>query len=281
MSTRIHLIILTAFLFFLPAIEPAKSGARGREGARQTTAREHRPSKSTRAMLVEARNLAYDANFRNDQAGLRAAIAAMEPLAREPDVEAYAHYYLSWTCWMLVASQIEEKNQPAALESANRALAHARAGLMSRSRDAEFQTMLANALIATGILDRERFKALWAELADVRKKALQLGPDNPRTVIMDAGIIYWAPPEQGGGPEKGIARWDEAARLLDAEAALTAVDPLAPRWGYALYYGWSANMYLRMTPPQKARARQAADAALAVRPDFWYVRERILPQLRE
>ena len=40
-------------------------------------------------------------------------------------------------------------------------------------------------------------------------------------------------------------------------------------------------MYLRMTPPQKARARQAADAALAVRPDFWYVRERILPQLRE
>ena len=94
-------------------------------------------------------------------------------------------------------------------------------------------------------------------------------------------MIYWAPPEQGGGPEKGIARWDEAARLLDAEAALTAVDPLAPRWGYALYYGWSANMYLRMTPPQKARARRAADAALAVRPDFWYVRERILPQLRE
>ena len=110
MSTRIHLIILTAFLFFLPAIEPAKSGARGREGARQT----RRPStgprqpaapqtrQAMRAMLIEARNLAYDANFRNDQAGLRAAIAAMEPLAREPEVEAYAHYYLSWTYWMLV-----------------------------------------------------------------------------------------------------------------------------------------------------------------------------------
>ena len=270
--------MLTALLLFLPAIEPAKSGARGREAAPWATGRE---SRTSRAMLVEARNLAYDANFRNDQAGLRAAIGAMEPLARQPDVEAYAHYYLSWTYWMLVASQIEDKNQAAALESAKLALAHARAGLMSRSRDSEFQTMLANALIATGILDRERFKELWAELAGVRKKALQLGPDNPRAVIMDAGIIYWAPPEQGGGRDKGIARWDEAARLFEAEAALTSVDPLAPRWGYALYYGWSANLYLRMAPPQMDRARRAADAALAVRPDFWYVRERILPQLRE
>ena len=155
-------------------------------------------------MLIEARNLAYDANFRNDQAGLRAAIAAMEPLAREPEVEAYAHYYLSWTYWMLVASQIEEKNQPAALESANRALAHARAGLMSRSRDADFQTMLANALVATGILDRERFKeAVGASWRTFGRKPLQLGPDNPRAVIMDAGMIYWAPPEQGGGPDEG------------------------------------------------------------------------------
>jgi len=56
---------------------------------------------------------------------------------------------------------------------------------------------------------------------------------------------------------------------------------MAPRWGQALHHGWAASMYLSMSPPQKERARRAADAALAMRPDFWYVRERILPQLRE
>jgi len=279
MYTRIQLILLTAMLFFLPAIEPVGSRTRAREEKQpRPAAREAGPS---RAMLIEVRNLAYDANFRNDQAGLRAAIAAIEPLAVKPEVASYAHYYLAWTYWMLVASQIEEKDTAAALESAARALGHARAGLANRGADSEFQTMLANTLVANGILDRARFKELWAELATVRKKALALGPKNPRAVVMDAGIIYWAPADQGGGREKGLARWDQAARLFEDEANVPSADPLAPRWGYALYYGWSANMYLSMSPPLTSRAKTAADTALTLRPDFWYVRERVLPKLRE
>lgn len=279
MYTRIHLAVLTAMLFFLPAIEPAGSRTRAREApAPRQAAREAGPS---RAMLIEARNLAYDANFRNDQSGLRSAIAAIEPLAGKAEVASYAHYYLAWTYWMLAASQIEQKDMTAALQSATRALEHARAGVATRAGDSEFQTMLANALVANGILDRARFKELWAELATVRKKALALGPKNPRALIMDAGIIYLAPPDQGGGREKGLARWDQAGRLFEAEANAPSDDPLAPRWGYVLYHGWSANLYLSMTPPLTARAKSAADAALALRPDFWYVRERVLPQLRE
>jgi hypothetical protein len=48
-----------------------------------------------------------------------------------------------------------------------------------------------------------------------------------------------------------------------------------------LYYGWAASLYLNMAPPQRARAKRAIDTALAMRPDFWYVRERLLPKLRE
>jgi hypothetical protein len=279
MYTRIHLAMLTAMLFFLPAIEPAGSRTRAREeAAPRPAAREAGPS---RAMLIEARNLAYDANFRNDRSGLQSAIAAIAPLSGKAEVASYAHYYLAWTYWMLVASQIDEKDMTGARESAARALEHARAGLSTRAGDSEFQTMLANALVANGMLDRARFKELWAELATARKKALALGPRNPRAVIMDAGIIYWAPPDQGGGREKGLSRWDQAERLLEAEANVPSDDPLAPRWGYALYHGWSANLYLSMTPPLTTRAKRSADAALALRPDFWYVRERVLPKLRE
>jgi hypothetical protein len=277
MRRPVQLIILIAMLFLLPAIEPARSRA-ARAVVPQPPAAAARP---TKGMLIEARHLAYDANYRNDQASLRAAIAAIEPLTTDPELEAYAHYYLSWTYWCLAASHIEAKEMTAALESANRAVRHARAGLTRRARDAEFHTMLANALIAAGILDRERFKEIWAELATVRKRAVDLGAANPRTVMMDAGMIYWTPPEQGGSRDKGVARWEEAERLFAREAAESSVSPLAPRWGQALYYGWAASLYLNMTPPQRARAKHAIDTALAMRPDFWYVRERLLPKLRE
>lgn len=234
-----------------------------------------------RARLIEARDLAYDANYRNDQAGLRSAIAAMQPLTKAADVGADAHYYLSWTYWALAASQVQEKNMSGGLESGKLALEHARSGVAARGQDAELQTALANALIVVGILDRAQFEPIFAELKDVRAKALALGPANPRVAIMDAGIIFNTPVEAGGNPERGIARWHEALKLFETEANTKAIDPIAPRWGHALAYGWMATLYLRLTPPQKDKAREAAETALAMRPDFWWVRDQVLPQLRE
>jgi hypothetical protein len=234
-----------------------------------------------RAILIEARDLAYDANYRNDQAGLRAAIAALQPLAEFQEERAYVYYYLSWTFWVLAGSQAQEKNLPAAQESAALAVEHARAGLAARERDPEFHTALANALIATAVLGRTQFAAILTELQAVRRKALDLGPDNPRAVLMDAGIIFNSPPEMGGSQERGLARWREALRLFDAESRARMVDPLAPRWGHAIAWGGMATLYLRTTPPRKDEARRAAETALGMRPDFWFVREQLLPKLRE
>jgi hypothetical protein len=234
-----------------------------------------------RATLIEARNLAYDANFRNDQAGLRSAIASLQPLASSPEVAAYAHYYLSWAHWALAASQVQEKNTSGALESGRLAVEHARSGLLLRDTDPEFQTALVNALVVVGFLDGSQFKTVLGELTAVRRKAVEQGPRNPRVVLMDAGAIFNSPPEAGGSRERGLARWEEALSLFEAESNATMVDPIVPRWGYALAQGWMATLYLRMTPPQKENARRAADAALRMRPDFWWVRDQVLPQLRE
>jgi hypothetical protein len=234
-----------------------------------------------RAILIESRNLAYDANYRNDQAGLRSAIAAIQPLADDPDVGAYAHYYLSWTYWALAASQVQEKDMSGALDSGKRAVEHARSGLSMRMHDPEFHTLLVNALVALGFVDGSQFKSVLPELTAVRQKALELGPQNPRVLLMDAGAIFNSPPALGGSQERGLARWTEALKSFEAESNDTIVDPVIPRWGHALAQGWMATLYLRMTPPQKDNARRAAEAALRMRPDFWWVREQVLPQLRE
>ena len=237
---------------------------------------------SPRATLIEARNLAYDANYRNDQAGLRSAISTMESLAASLDATSpYVHYYLWFTYWSLAGSQFQAKDFGAALESGTKSLEHARLAVAAREKDPEFQTALVNALIVVGILGKHIADApFMAELRAVRLKALELGPTNPRVVWMDAGVIYNSPPESGGSRDRGLVRAEEAIRLLDAESEAETVDPLAPRWGGALFYGWIANMYLTASPAQKEKARAAADTALRMRPDFWWVKEQVLPQLR-
>jgi len=166
----------------------------------------------------------------------RAAIAALEPLAKSLEEAAYANYYISWAYWALAGSQFQEKNAAGALESAKRAVAHARTGVAARNTDPEFYSMLANAMISVAIMDPPHFKEVATELSGVRKKALELGPDSPRVVMMDAGMIFNNPPERGGGLEKGLARWLEAVKLFEAEADARTADPVAPRWGYALAY---------------------------------------------
>jgi addiction module HigA family antidote len=59
----------------------------------------------SRAILIEARNLAYDANYRSDEAGLRSAIAALEPLTNTSADVPYVHYYLSWSHGALSTAQ--------------------------------------------------------------------------------------------------------------------------------------------------------------------------------
>ncbi len=258
MSTRLRAALVTTLLLAFPVTEAA----------------------SQRAVVIEARNLAYDANYRNDQAGLRAAIAALETLAPNRDEGTYAHYYLSWAYWALAASQVLAKDVPAALESAGHAVEHARAALAASDNDPEFYTALANALIVVAVLDPSQFHAVAKELRIVRRKALALGPYNPRTVLMDAGMLFHNPPEVGGGKEKGLLRWKEALVLFESEANLKSADPIAPQWGQALAYGWMAELYLQMDPPQVENARRAAQTALQMRPDFWYVRDQVMPRLR-
>jgi hypothetical protein len=235
---------------------------------------------SPRAVLIELRDQAFDANYRNDAAGLEAAIATLTTLRDKADVAPFVEYYLSWSFWALSAAQLQGNNVPGALKSAQMAAEHGRAAAKLRPDDADTHTALANALIVVAILDRPNFMVAARELGEVRKKALALGPRNPRTVFMDAGMIFNSPPERGGSQEKGLQRVLEALELYEAEAKQPPADPLHPRWGHALTYGWLAQMYLRTAPPQTEAARIAAEAALRMRPDFWYVREQILPKLR-
>jgi hypothetical protein len=230
--------------------------------------------------LIAARTRAYDANVRNDAAGLAHALAVFERLAATDKTGPWPAYYAAWTAWSLGGSHVQAGNQAAAKASLETAVRYARIAV-TRDAGAECQAMLANALIGLAVTDASQFQALATELAPVRKKALELGPRNPRVVMMHAGMIFNIPPDRGGDQRKGIERWLEAMALFEEEAATAPADDRVPRWGRELAYGWLAGLYLRLSPPDLAKAREAAARGHALRPDFWWLNTQILPKLQD
>ena len=230
--------------------------------------------------LVAAKAALYDSNFRNDRNGLRAAIDRAHAAGRHEPVRAMALYYAAWGEWALSHSELQMGDMPSAQTTLVRAERAAREGLALRPDDAEFVVMLADVLIWRLVADPRQFAEVAPEVRALRARALASQPDNPRALIMEAGLIFNTPPERGGDRTKGLALWKRAITLFEQETARPVADPLRPDWGLALSYAWVCDLHLAMRPRQAEEARASARKALELRPDFWYVKDVIAPRLR-
>lgn len=233
-----------------------------------------------RQELIAAKAAMYDSNFRNDRDGLRSAIQRAQAASADGSVRAMALYYVAWGEWALSHADLQAGSISQAQSTLLRAEQAARAGLALRPNDVEFVVMLADVLIWRLVADPAKFPAIAPEVRTLRAHAFGLQPDNPRALIMDAGLVFNTPPERGGDRQKGLALWKRAITLFEQEAAKPATDPLRPDWGLALSYAWVCDLHLAMRPRQIDEARTSARKALEMRPDFWYVREVIAPRLR-
>ena len=238
-------------------------------------------TRDAQSRLLELRSLAYDANFRNETAQLRTLSQQLGELSTDADVGAAALYYAGWTDWALFNSEFEAGRKAEARVAIGSAVERLRRLAELTPDDADAQAMLANALIGVAFATPDGFRTVREELIRARHRAVELGPTNPRVVLMDAGMVFGTPEAAGGSKERGLQRWLQAIDLFESEARHAATNPLAPRWGRALAYGGLCQLYLAATPPRTAEAKKAAASALSLRPDFWYVRERILPRLGE
>jgi hypothetical protein len=244
------------------------------------TAHAQSAAPNARQELAAAKSAMYDSNFRNDRDGLRAAIRRAHAAGQDDSVRALALYYVAWAEWALSHAELQAGEMLSAQTTLLRAEQAARTGLALRPNDVEFVVMLADVLIWRLVADPDKFPALAPEVRTLRAQAFTLQPDNPRALIMDAGLIFNTPPERGGDRQKGLALWKRAITLFEEEAKKPAADPLRPDWGLALSYAWVCDLHLAMRPRQIDEARASARKALEMRPDFWYVKEVIVPRLR-
>ena len=108
-------------------------------------------------------------------------------------------------------------------------------------------------------------------------RAKALAPDNPRVLWIQGGFQLILGPERGGGPQVALATLTKMVAITE-RAPVDPKSPL-PDWGRPEALMMVANAHLAGKPPDVAAARQAAQAALALEPDWSYVRDKLIPKI--
>jgi hypothetical protein len=107
------------------------------------------------------------------------------------------------------------------------------------------------------------------------KRALELEPDNPRALWIQAVPYLVLPPERGGNIDRAIEMY---RKMLDNSRPLDPASPL-PDWGKAEALMSLANAHIMKTSPDVDAAAVEAQEALRLQPGWHYVRDVLMPQI--
>ena len=105
------------------------------------------------------------------------------------------------------------------------------------------------------------------------KKAVDVGPNNPRVELIRGINALYTPTEFGGGTVKARAFLSRAIELFPADRPPA---PL-PTWGLGEAYGWLGVLNVREKNFDAARVAYAH--ALEVEPNYAWIKDRLSPGL--
>jgi tetratricopeptide (TPR) repeat protein len=268
---RASLRALAAAAMVLPVLAPAVAGqAVPADGA------------GARARLGALVAPVQDADYRGDLGRLRSLVAEMEPFTRDPSLAGAARYWRGFAHWRHALNSLNDGAPPDSVDADfAAAIIEFREALRIDPSDVESQIGLAaglgnRAFFNMGRAEGAGFMAEYVPLLNaIRRRA----PDNPRMMFVAAASLFWAPADRGGDRDAALSMLERGIRL--AESSPANADPLVASWGEAELHMLLAWFSVNLAPPQSARALRHAEAALALRPHWRYVRDILIPQVRQ
>jgi hypothetical protein len=229
-------------------------------------------------LAAEART----ADYQGDLAGLRDVYRRIDTTAADPRMRRNAHYWRGFAMWRRAQNAANVALGPDSIVADLEAAAvEFRAAMAIDPGWVEASSGAAAVLMNIAyfrIADAPRARAVMREALGLLGAAQRADSTNPRVAFVAAGRTFWAPVESGGNRQRAIADLQRAiARLPDRRDR--GGHPADPAWGEAELHMLLAFFYANLQPPERERARQSANAALVLQPDWHYVRNVLLPQI--
>jgi hypothetical protein len=241
-------------------------------------------AKSSRQTVITLVDQVRTADYEGDRAALAHLYTALAPYADDKEIASRVLYWRGFALWRRALNGFNEtvdpKEQTHDLDQA--AKEFEAAALL----DPTFADAKAAAASCLGFLvsyaqnDPARIQELRARGGPLRKEAGEQAPDNPRYLWVMGTMLWYIPVDHGGGQEKSIEAYEKglaSARKLRG----TVTDPLEPSWGEPENLMGLALANLNKTTPDLAAAEQDAQAALAIVPNWHYVRDILMKQIHD
>jgi tetratricopeptide (TPR) repeat protein len=235
-------------------------------------------AQSPDSLLHEGIELLERGQTRGDVETLQQARATFERVAQSNQRTALAHYYVGLADYQIV-NLVDESRQSTYLDDAQKNLT---AALDARPEWTEAWALLSSVYgrkAAGGMRSGMRYGP---KANDAMEKARELGPNNPRVLLMD-GISYYNKPSMfGGDDEKAVELLKEAVRQFESASARndessTNSPSLEPSWGHADAHVWLGIIYAK--DDRSSDARTHFERALEIRPNYAWVEQELLPNL--
>ena len=228
------------------------------------------------------------ADYQGDRPALARLHQELSALPEDPTSAARQRYWEGFALWRRAINGSNEKPPPEDLRAdLVQAIADFERSLeadpklddsnVGRISCLQFLAFLDHATPEKSKPNVERFLALFKELAPRAQ-------DNPRFLWIRGLAEWWTPP--GSAPEviehrhaRSLATYAQGAELARQQKG-RVTDPLTPSWGEPENLMSLAWCSLNKSSPDAAQAENYARQALALVPDWHYVRDILLPQIQ-
>ena len=235
-------------------------------------------AQSADSLLVSGKQMLRAGENEGSLDAMYAAKTTFERALADTGLAAWGHYYIALADYRIADHllAVSEKNKGAASEHLKATVEHLQKATEIKPQAAEAHALLSSAYGRQIGLNPIKGMVLGRRAEQALKKAVQLAPDNPRVVLCMAIRDFNTPGMFGGSKEKGLQGFQRAAELFAREEP---TDPIHPVWGHSRTYAWLGLAY--QDRGELAPARAAFAKALAINPDFSWVKNVLLPELEK
>jgi uncharacterized protein YciI len=223
------------------------------------------------------------ADYEGDRPALKRLHDELTPIPEDNQLASRVLYWRGFALWRRAINGFNESPTPTDLEED---LVHSVTDFKDAiARDPAFVEPKIGAGSSLGYMmylnrkDPGRVQELLAQSSPLLKEAMATAPDNPRLLWVLGPIRWSSPPERGGGQDKALEIYNKGLEAVRNQRRV--VDALEPSWGepeLLMNLAWSN---LNRTAPDLNAAEQYAEAALKLVPYWHYVRDILMPQIRD
>jgi tetratricopeptide (TPR) repeat protein len=209
----------------------------------------------------------------DDPAVLDQALAELDRALAAMPGEGVALHYKGYALYrkasLLLGNASRRTEYQALLREADRTLERSAAGLRWPETLALRSAVIGQLIGASGGLSALK---LGPRANRLMAQAMELDSLNPRVWLLRGVSALYKPKVFGGGLENAERDLTRAIQLFEGDEAR----PPHPAWGHAEAWAWLGKVYADRRLP--SHARSAYDRALALAPDFVWVRDYLLPR---